>query len=133
MRLRRLAGALAVAGALGASLVSTGGAQTAPDATDDTATVAEDQSVIINVLANDTPAGVTIASVGSPSKGIAVITAGTIVYTPKPNYHGTDTFLYTITDGTAMDTAAVTVTVTPGQRRTRREAGLGEDDGRHRS
>ena len=111
--LRRLAGAMAVAGVLGAALVSTASAQTAPDAVDDAATVAEDQSITINVLANDTPAGVTIASVGTPSKGTAAVVAGGISYTPKPDFHGTATFAYTITNGTLTDSATVTVTVTP--------------------
>jgi len=112
-RLRGVAAAMAVTGILGASMISSVTAQTAPNAVNDTATVAEDQSVIINVLANDTPAGVTIQSVTAPSNGTAVIASGAIVYTPKPNFHGTDTFNYTITDGTATDSATVTVTVTP--------------------
>jgi hypothetical protein len=112
MRLRRVAGALAAVGLLGASLVSTVGAQTAPSAVDDTATVPQGQSVIINVLANDSPAGVTIASVGTPSNGTAIIASGAVVYTPKQGFHGTDSFPYTITDGSATATATVTIAVT---------------------
>lgn len=111
--LRRLAGAMAVTGVLGAALVSTASAQTAPDAVDDAATVAEDQSITINVLANDTPTGLTIASVATPSKGTAAVVAGGISYTPKADFNGTATFSYTVTNGTATDSATVTVTVTP--------------------
>lgn len=36
-----------------------------------------------------------------------------ILYTPAPDFFGTDTFTYTITDGVLTDTAVVTVTVLP--------------------
>ena len=36
---------------------------------------------------------------------------GTITYDPNANFNGTDTFKYTISDGTLTDTATVTVTV----------------------
>lgn len=113
MRVRKTLSALALTGLLGAALVSPAAAQTAPTANDDTATVAEDQSVSVNVLANDTPTGVTIDSVGKPSNGKAVVSAGNILYTPKADFHGTDSFTYKITDGDDTDSATVTVTVTP--------------------
>lgn len=37
--------------------------------------------------------------------------AGTLVYSPAPDFNGTDTFTYTITDGELTSTATVTVTV----------------------
>jgi hypothetical protein len=36
---------------------------------------------------------------------------GSIRYTPDPDFHGTDSFTYTVTDGLAEDTGTVTVTV----------------------
>ena len=88
-----------------------------PDAIDDAATTAEDNSVTIDVLANDTdPEGdpLTIVNVSDPAHGTAAIVGGKIVYTPDADYNGTDTITYTISDGNGnTDTATVTVTVTP--------------------
>ncbi len=88
----------------------------APAAADDSATTAEDTPAVIDVKTNDTdPNGddISIASVGTAQHGTVVILDGTITYTPATNFHGTDTFEYTITDGELTDTATVTVTVTP--------------------
>ncbi|MCL5778083.1 Ig-like domain-containing protein [Limibaculum sp. FT325] len=81
-------------------------------AADDSAATAEDQSVSIDVLAND-PLGAVVQSAGTPAHGSTAIKAGEIVYTPDPNFNGTDSFAYTILapDGTTS-TAEVSVTVT---------------------
>ncbi|HBE71629.1 MAG TPA: hypothetical protein DDW52_26090, partial [Planctomycetaceae bacterium] len=88
-----------------------------PVATDDSSTADEDQTVTINVLANDSdPAGDTlsIASVTQPSSGSAVIVGSQVEYTPDANFNGSDSFTYTINDtaGNAA-TATVNLTVTP--------------------
>ncbi len=86
-----------------------------PVANDDTATVDEDGSVTIDVLANDTgdgldPASVTVAS--GPSSGTAVANpAGTVTYTPDTAFSGADDFTYSVT-GESGDTSAATVAVT---------------------
>ncbi len=86
-----------------------------PLANDDTATVDEDGSVTIDVLANDTgdgldPASVTVAS--GPSSGAAVANpAGTITYTPDTAFSGADGFTYSVT-GESGDSSAATVAVT---------------------
>jgi VCBS repeat-containing protein len=90
----------------------------APDAVNDSATTAEDTAVDIAVLANDTdPDGdtLTVASVTQGTRGAVTVTAdGTVKYTPNPNFHGTDSFTYTVSDGNGgSDTATVAVTVTP--------------------
>ena len=36
---------------------------------------------------------------------------GTVTYTPDPDWNGTDSFTYTVSDGSLTDTASVTVTV----------------------
>ena len=91
-----------------------------PLATDDTASVAEDGSVAIDVRANDSDVdGDTLlpATVSDPPHGTATIAvlgmdAGKIVYVPDADYHGGDTFSYTISDGHGgTDTADVAVTV----------------------
>ena len=88
-----------------------------PVATNDAYTADCSLPITFNVLANDTdPDGdtLTIASVTTPGKGTAVITAGKIVYTANAASCGgaTDSFSYTINDGKGLtSTAAVAVTI----------------------
>ena len=95
-----------------------GGGNHNPNAVNDSATVDEDSSVKINVLANDSDQDwdpISIANIAAPGHGTAVLSADKkIIYTPSTNWNGTDTFKYTITDGHGgSDTATVTVTVVP--------------------
>jgi subtilisin family serine protease len=87
-----------------------------PDAVDDAASVNEDGSVDVAVLANDTDpdgGGLTVTSVGAAGHGTTSLNAnGTVHYAPAPNYNGPDSFGYTIRDGVGFtDTATVSVTV----------------------
>jgi hypothetical protein len=62
-----------------------------PVANADSATLAEDSSVLINVLANDSdPEGdfISVTAVGSASHGQTVIENGQLRYTPLVNYFG---------------------------------------------
>lgn len=93
-------------------------APAAPDAHDDSFGATEDQTIIYDVLHNDTDAdGVgdfRIVSVTDPLHGTAVISAdGTrIIYTPDENYSGTDSFGYSMTDGHGGgDNAVATIAV----------------------
>ena len=88
-----------------------------PDAVDDDKTLAEDDpNTIIDVLANDTDIDgdlLEVTSVGSVAHGTASLVAGVVSYQPNPNYHGTDSFTYTISDGHGgTNTATVHITVT---------------------
>ncbi len=98
--------AVAVAGVVAVGL---------PDAVDDTATMYQNGSVLIDVLANDDPGSnppIAIVDVTDPDNGTAEIENGQIRYTPDSGFHGTDTFAYTIEDNVNMQaTATVTVTV----------------------
>ncbi len=92
--------------------------QPAPVATNDTATLQVDQSVTINVLANDASTGGTldptsIVIVVAPTHGAAVVTNGEVVYTPTMGYSGLDTFQYSVRDnlGTASNVATVSIEV----------------------
>jgi predicted extracellular nuclease len=98
----------------------------APVAVADTASVSEDASVTIDVLANDTDANVgdtkTLVSVSATAKGATVqIVAGKVVYTADPDVFDllgpgqttTDTLNYVMKD-TAGLTSTATVTVTVG-------------------
>lgn len=91
-----------------------------PIAQDDQADTFEDQSVVIDVLANDSdsdgtldPATVTIAR--PPASGTVFVDAasGAITYTPSPNFWGVDAFEYAVRDnlGAVSNQATVSVTV----------------------
>jgi MYXO-CTERM domain-containing protein len=88
-----------------------------PSTSPDTATVNEDGSVNIDVLANDAntgdrPSRVTVSS--NATHGATVVEDdGSITYTPAPDFFGTDTFAYTVSDATQSSSAVVTVTVIP--------------------
>jgi hypothetical protein len=87
------------------------------EAVADAATVNEDTTAnVIDVLANDTgPAGSTLIvnAVTQPAHGSATIGQGgnNVVYVPGPNYVGSDSFAYTVSDGTNAATATVNITV----------------------
>ncbi len=87
---------------------------TAPVATDDTATTAYETAVSIDVLANDSDEdadALSITSTTTPSHGSVTISDGKVVYTPDDGYEGDDSFTYTISDGEDTSTANVAVTV----------------------
>ncbi|MCU7885358.1 MAG: retention module-containing protein, partial [Candidatus Thiodiazotropha sp. (ex Lucinoma annulata)] len=97
--------------------ITVGGVNDAPVAVDDAVGTNEDVPVTVAVLPNDSdPDGdaLTVTSVTQGTNGIVTIdpVSGNPVYTPNPNFNGTDTFTYTIDDGNGgTDTAMVTVTV----------------------
>lgn len=74
----------------------------APIVVKDSAVVDEDSSVIMNVLANDSdPDGdpLSVILVVNVFHGTAVINPdNTITYTPDPDFHGTESIVYTIQD-----------------------------------
>jgi VCBS repeat-containing protein len=86
----------------------------APLAVNDTTMTTEDSGALaIDVLANDTDIDggpKSITGVTQPANGIVAITGGGtgISYTPSADYHGSETFTYTLNGGS---TATVTVTV----------------------
>lgn len=89
-----------------------------PVAVADSAATPEDTTVIIEVLLNDYDVdgdNLTITTVTQPTNGSATDNGnGTLTYTPNPNFFGTDTFTYTISDGNnGFDTATVDITVMP--------------------
>lgn len=87
-----------------------------PVANDDAASGNEDTAITTgNVLATDADTTLTPANITSFTQGAhgAVVNNGngTFTYTPIANFFGTDTFTYTLNDGSASDTATVTMTV----------------------
>ncbi len=86
----------------------------APVAQDDEATTAEDESVVVNVLANDSDvdnATLTVSAVKNGENGTVKLEDGKVVFTPAKDFAGAASFSYTVTDGTLTDTADVAVTV----------------------
>lgn len=87
----------------------------APVAVADSATTPEGVAVTIGVLANDSdPDGdpLTRTAVSQGANGTVTANSdGTVSYTPRRRFRGTDQFTYTVSDGRASATAAVTVTV----------------------
>ena len=83
----------------------------------DNASVAEDGSVVIDVLANDAHADgrtLSVVSVNQPSHGsVVILNDGTLLYTPDANYNGADSFSYTLQDDFGVSSSAsVSVNVT---------------------
>ena len=92
-----------------------------PRTNNDSATVNEDGTTVVNVLANDSPGPanesgqtLTVTNVTDPPNGTARITADNQVrYTPDPNYNGPDSFTYTACDsGSPQRCSDATVNVT---------------------
>ena len=88
-----------------------------PVAIDDTKTVSEDSSQTIPVLDNDSDADgdpLVVNAVTQGANGTVTDNDTDVTYTPDPDWSGTDTFAYTVSDGQGgFDTANVIVTVDP--------------------
>jgi CshA-type fibril repeat protein len=89
-----------------------------PAAIDDNSMTEEDSAVTVDVLANDSDTEgdpLTVTSVSTPSNGTAAINPdGTITYTPLPNFNGSDSLTYSVSDGNGgAATATVNITVQP--------------------
>ncbi len=90
--------------------------------TNDTYSVAEDGALTIDaaagVLNNDSDVdgdSMTVVLVTGPAHGTVTLDAdGSFEYTPNDNFHGTDSFIYTVNDGyDASAEATATITVSP--------------------
>lgn len=86
-----------------------------PVTQDDAATVSQGNSATINVLANDAdPDGnpLALTAVGAAAHGTVVIAGNAILYMPAAGYVGSDSFVYTVSDGAGgSSTAKVTMSV----------------------
>ena len=88
-----------------------------PLAQDDRFDAAEDEVLTGSVAGNDTPSGDggnVWGKISNPSHGTASVTAdGSFSYTPNADFHGSDSFSYTLTDADgSLSTATVTIHVT---------------------
>ncbi|MFI4932099.1 MAG: Ig-like domain-containing protein, partial [Burkholderiales bacterium] len=117
-------GALSAAAAVSGTVTAVADA---PVVNADTFTVAEDGSVAVNVLANDSdPDGGTLiitqvngASIVDGGAAVAVpggsvqLAGGQLVFTPAPDFNGPVGFSYTVSNGSIASTGSVSGTVTP--------------------
>lgn len=90
-----------------------------PQAFDNTLTTPEDTPLTImssELVTDDVDIDgdmLSVSAVQEGQHGTARIVTDTIIYTPSPNFHGTDVITYTASDGDLTDTALLTITVTP--------------------
>ncbi|MCE9579533.1 MAG: tandem-95 repeat protein [Deltaproteobacteria bacterium] len=97
-----------------AALAACGGSTSdlPPTALSQSVTTAEDTAVTIDVAAHDPEDQPLTITASAPSHGTLTL-AGTIyTYQPEANFHGTDSAMVTVSDGHAMLSVAVTITVT---------------------
>lgn len=89
-----------------------------PIAQDDSATTDSKTPVTIAVLSNDSDPDndpLSVIQVTKPSKGTAVLNSdGTITYSPGRKASGSDSFSYTISDGTLTASANVQISIANG-------------------
>ncbi|PID45579.1 MAG: hypothetical protein CSB47_07985 [Proteobacteria bacterium] len=80
-----------------------------PEANADSATTTQGQSIVVDVLANDTGVGLFIEEVDEPAPygtGTSAIVDNKIVYTPPPAFVGNTRFYYGIKDAAGQITSA---------------------------
>ena len=83
-----------------------------PKALDDSVSAESGEDTIVQVLANDQGSNLIVTAVSDPPHGTAVLNPdGSITYRSDCGYRGSDSFTYTISDGTRQATAQVSVTV----------------------
>ena len=96
-------------------IVHVGVDDTAPMAQGEAVATNEDTPLVIDVLANDSDANgdaISVFDFVQPGNGtVAVNSDGTLTYTPNADFHGADSFTYSVGDGVLSDVATVNLTV----------------------
>jgi hypothetical protein len=97
--------------------ITVGNPNSAPVAKDDEAATTQGESVTIAVLKNDKDRDgddMTLYGLTNPTHGTITVEKSTVIYTPDPDFVGTDTFTYKVRDGKGgRDKAEVRITVNP--------------------
>ncbi len=86
-----------------------------PTLASDSFSIVEGQPGVFNLLGNDSDDDgdpLSIVSVTEPDNGtVEILPSNQVLYTPDAGFSGTDSFSYTVSDGTVESTAQVTVSV----------------------
>src|SRR5205807_197350 len=89
----------------------------APLANDQSVTTPEDTAKSITVSGSDIDStNLTFVILVGPTNGVITgfnASTGALLYTPAANYNGTDSFSFTVSDGSLQATGRVSITVTP--------------------
>ena len=86
----------------------------APTANAQTLSTNEDVALGITLTGSDPEGAALTFAPGTPSHGTLSGTGATRIYTPAPNYNGSDSFTFTASDGSlSSPPATVSITVTP--------------------
>ncbi len=88
------------------------GGNTAPTVGALTLTTDEDTPITHALAVEDGDGDTVTVTLGTPGHGTVTMAGGGITYTPAENYHGSDEFTVTASDGKLSAEATVTVTVT---------------------
>ena len=98
-------------------IITVTGGNDAPVAVNGATTTSEDTPITSALPAASDPDGDPLTyglGTSLPQHGNVIVNPdGTFTYTPVTNFHGTDTFTYTVTDGAETVTRTMTVTVNP--------------------
>jgi Bacterial Ig domain len=87
-------------------------ANTAPTATGQSVTTPEDTALAITLTGTDPEGDPLTFTHAVAAHGTITGTGADLVYTPAPNYHGPDSFTFTVTDPSGLsDTGLVSITV----------------------
>ncbi len=82
-----------------------------PISLDQSVSTDEDTSIIIFLTGTDEDGDSLTFTVGNASNGTVTQYGDTVLYTPNPNYNGSDSFVYTVSDGTSSSSSTITITV----------------------
>ncbi|MBN9605680.1 MAG: tandem-95 repeat protein [Actinomycetales bacterium] len=104
-------------GAAGGTDTATVTVTVSPDAIDDARSTPAETPISFDPRGNDRGVGIDVTGLGTgadaPANGVATFTAGQITYTPAAGFSGTEVFTYSIVGAGGVDTATVTILVTP--------------------
>ena len=84
----------------------------APVSEDASVTVLEDSVVTVTLSGTDVDGDNLTYTVGTATNGTVSVADNKATYTPTANYNGSDSFTYSVSDGTLTSTSTVIVTVT---------------------
>jgi hypothetical protein len=90
----------------------------APVATDMVVETPEDTVTDLMLLGSDAEGAVTLAILTAPTNGVLGVlvvlntNSGAVTYTPNTNFFGSETFFFTVSDGSLLATGLVSITVT---------------------